>query len=58
MKTRLMTLRSLERIARVHGYRTLLVGGLLVIFFLGGHGAFHDGFRFAGVGVTAGPVEA
>ena len=58
MKTGLMTLRSLEQIARVHGYRTLLAGGLLVIFLLAGQGAFHDGFRFAGFVVTTGLVEA
>jgi hypothetical protein len=58
MKTGQTTLRSFERIARSRGLSTLLVGGLLVIFVLGGHGALYDAFRFAASGLTAAPVEA
>ena len=58
MKTGQPTLRSLERIARGNGIGTLLVGGLVVIFVLGGHGALYDAFRVVGVSVTSGPVEA
>lgn len=45
MKTGQTTLRSVERIARYNGIGTLLVGGLVVIFILGRHGAFYDAFR-------------
>jgi hypothetical protein len=53
MKTELTTLRSFERIAHSHGFGTLLVGALLVIFYLGGHGALYNAYRVAGVDVPS-----
>ena len=38
MKTSQTSLRSIERIARSRAYGTLLVGGLVVIFWLAGLG--------------------
>jgi len=49
MKTGQTTLRSAERIARNNGIGTLLVGWLVVIFVLGGHGALYDAYRVVGV---------
>ena len=49
MKTGQTTLKSVERIARNNGIGTLLVGGLVVIFVLGGHGTLYDALRVVGV---------
>ena len=57
MKTVQMSLRSFERIARSHGYGTLLIGGLLVVLYLGGHGALYNAYRVAAAGVPAVVVE-
>ena len=42
---KMTSIKSLERIARDHGLGTLLVGGLLVIFYLAGHGTLYEAFR-------------
>jgi hypothetical protein len=45
MQTLLTVLESLARTASTRGVGTLLVGALLVIFYLAGHSAILDGFR-------------
>jgi hypothetical protein len=42
---KMTSLKSLERIARDHGLGTLLVGGLLVIFYLAGPRVLYEAFR-------------
>ena len=46
MKTSQTSLRSIERIARSRAYGTLLVGGLVVIFWLAGLGRPEKIYRF------------
>jgi hypothetical protein len=53
MKTRFTSLRSFERIARSRGIGMLLIGGLMVIFWLGGHGVLYSAYHLAGVDVPA-----
>ena len=38
-------LKSFEQIARTRGLGTLVVGGLLVATWLGGHGALYSAYR-------------
>jgi len=45
MKTSQTSLKSFEQIARSRGLGTLAVGGLLVAFWLGGHGALYSAYR-------------
>jgi len=39
------SLKSFERIARARGLSSLLIGGLLVAFWAGGHGALYSAYR-------------
>ena len=39
------SLKSFERIARRRGLGSLLIGGLLVAFWAGGHGALYSAYR-------------
>ena len=39
------SLKSFERIARARGLGSLLIGGLLVAFWVGGHGALYSAYR-------------
>ena len=39
------SLKSFERIARSRGLGSLCVGGLLVAFWVGGHGALYNAYR-------------
>lgn len=39
------SLKSFEQIARRRGLGSLLVGGLLVAFWAGGHGALYSAYR-------------
>jgi len=39
------SLKSFERIARARGLGSLLIGGLLVAFWVGGHGALYRAYR-------------
>ena len=39
------SLKSFERIARTRGLGSLLIGGLLVAFWVGGHGALYSAYR-------------
>jgi hypothetical protein len=39
------SLKSFEQIARTSGLGSLLIGGLLVAFWLGGHGALYSAYR-------------
>lgn len=45
MNTSQTSLKSFERIARGRGLGTLAVGGLLIAFWLGGHGALYSAYR-------------
>lgn len=45
MKTSQTSLKSFERIARSRGLGSLVVGGLIVAFWLGGHGALYSAYR-------------
>ena len=45
MKTSTTQLKSFERIARSRGLGSLLIGGLLVAFWVGGHGALYSAYR-------------
>jgi hypothetical protein len=58
MKTGQTTLRSFEWITRNNGLGTLLVGGLVVIFVLRGHGGLYEAFRAVGVSLPSGLVGA
>jgi len=39
------SLKSFERIARTRALGSLLIGGLLVAFWVGGHGALYSAYR-------------
>jgi hypothetical protein len=39
------SLKSFEHIARTGGLGSLLIGGLLIAFWLGGHGALYGAYR-------------
>lgn len=39
------SLKSFERIARRRGLGSLVIGGLLVAFWAGGHGALYSAYR-------------
>ena len=39
------SLKSFERIARSRGLGSLIIGGLLVAFWVGGHGALYSAYR-------------
>ena len=39
------SLKSFEQIARSRGVGSLLIGGLLVAFWAGGHGALYSAYR-------------
>jgi len=39
------SLKSFEQIARSRGLGSLLIGGLLVAFWAGGHGALYSAYR-------------
>lgn len=39
------SLKSFERIARARGLGSLLIGGLLVAFWVGGHSALYSAYR-------------
>jgi hypothetical protein len=39
------SLKSFERVARSRGIGSLLIGGLLVAFWVGGHGALYSAYR-------------
>ena len=45
MKTSETSLKSFEQIARSRGVGSLVVGGLIVAFWLGGHGALYSAYR-------------
>jgi hypothetical protein len=45
MKTEHSSLKSFERIARSRGLGSLIIGGLLVAFWVGGHGALYSAYR-------------
>ena len=45
MKTSENSLKSFERVARSRGLGSLVVGGLLVAFWVGGHGALYSAYR-------------
>jgi hypothetical protein len=47
MKTEIAqsSLKSFEQIARTRGLGSLLIGGLLVAFWAGGHGALYSAYR-------------
>ena len=39
------SLKSFEQIARTNGLGSLVIGGLLVAFWVGGHGALYGAYR-------------
>jgi hypothetical protein len=39
------SLKSFEQIARTRGLGSLLIGGLLIAFWAGGHGALYSAYR-------------
>ena len=39
------SLKSFEQIARTRGLGSLLIGGLLIAIWLGGHGALYSAYR-------------
>jgi len=43
-----VSLKSFEQISRSRGLGSLLVGGLIVAFWLGGHGALYGAYRVTG----------
>lgn len=45
MKPSQISLKSFERIARNRGLGSLIIGGLLVAFWVGGHGALYSAYR-------------
>jgi len=45
MKTYESSLKSFERIARARGVGSLVIGGLILAFWLGGHGALYSAYR-------------
>ncbi len=45
MKTDETSLKSFEQIARSRGLGTLAIGGLILAFWLGGHGALYSAYR-------------
>ncbi|MGZ3479732.1 MAG: hypothetical protein ACXWLF_12150 [Myxococcaceae bacterium] len=45
MKTPETSLKSFEQIARSRGLGSLVIGGLIVAFWLGGHGALYSAYR-------------
>jgi uncharacterized membrane protein len=45
MKTDETSLKSFEQIARSRGLGTLAIGGLILAFWLGGHGALYNAYR-------------
>jgi len=45
MKTSIEQLKSFERVARSRGLGSLVIGGLLVAFWVGGHGALYGAYR-------------
>ena len=40
-----ISLKSFEQIARTRGLGSLVIGGLLIAFWLGGHGALYSAYR-------------
>ncbi|MGZ6139479.1 MAG: hypothetical protein ACXWLA_02345 [Myxococcaceae bacterium] len=45
MKTPETSRKSFEQIARSRGLGSLVIGGLIVAFWLGGHGALYSAYR-------------
>lgn len=58
MKTAQTSLTSFEQIARSRGLGTLVVGGLLIAFWLGGHGALYSAYRVTSAHAPAVVAEA
>jgi hypothetical protein len=58
MKSSEISLKSFERIARTRGLGTLAVGGLLVAFWLGGHGALYSAYHVTSTHAAAVVAEA
>jgi hypothetical protein len=52
MKTE-TSLKSFEQIARSRGVGSLLIGGLLVVLWVGGHGALYGAYRVASANTPA-----
>jgi len=58
MKPDEMSLKSLERIARSRGLGSLFIGGVILAFWLGGHGALYGAYRVTGAHAPAVIAEA
>jgi hypothetical protein len=51
------SLKSFEQIARSRGLGSLLIGGLLVAFWVGGHGALYSAYRITETHASAAAVS-
>ena len=58
MKPDETSLKSLERIARARGLGSLFIGGVIVAFWLGGHGALYSAYRVTSSHAPAVVAEA
>ena len=58
MNTSQTSLKSFERIARSRGLGTIAIGGLIVAFWLGGHGALYSAYRITSAHAAAVIAEA
>ena len=56
MKPGLTYHKKFERTVRSHGFGMILIGGLMLIFYLGGRGSLYEAYHLAAVHLPTGSV--